>query len=242
MRFRSLFLLSISLFSGMTYAASPMQYPRCEKTLTYTLSLSGADVGYFQRNEHWKGQNVAITSYGQISLLITKAKIKQQSNIDWSDQDGHYLVRSFSRNITGMMSDNRSATFSPNGHKSTITIDGQSKNFIANNLPILDGDGIATQMRWDLMQGKTKFDFNMLNGDEVSHYYFAVKGHQIINTIYGKTDTIKVQQVAKDRTLAMWFAPSLDYQLVKAHYKRNLLSVGATLQKMNNGCPIESTL
>ncbi len=53
----------------------------------------------------------------------------------------------------------------------------------------------------------------------------------------------RVEQVRKsDRKLVMWFAPDIDYQLVKATYKRKLLDLKATIIRNNIQCPKAITL
>ncbi|WP_235862072.1 DUF3108 domain-containing protein [Photobacterium kishitanii] len=164
--------------------------------------------------------------------------MSQHSKFHWSLQRQSFVTDSFERNIKGLMTGKVSATFSDNGAKSTVIEDGKSHQFSEALLPILDGDTISAQMRLDIMQGKKNFDFILQNSDDTSHYYFKVIGEETIATNFGELKAIRVDQIKKsDRQLSLWFAPSIDYQLVRATYKRKLLDLKAVLISKKINCP-----
>mgnify|MGYP000980142280 CR=1 FL=1 len=129
------------------------------------------------------------------------------------------------------------ATFSDNGLLSKVVLNGEALEFSDLHSPILDFEAISMQMRQNLMDKKTSFDFVMQRSDEVSHYYFDVIGEESVEVMGKRYQTIKVQQVKKkDRKLYFWFAPDLDYQLVKSTYKRKIIDIEANLSKLDLGC------
>ena len=119
-----------------------------------------------------------------------------------------------------------------------MVVDKTQLQFASKDLtPILDGDAIGAQMRYLILKGEKSFEFNFQDTDEVNHYYFIVKGEEMINTRFGKLKTIRVEQTRKkDRKLVLWFAPSIDYQLVRATYHRKLLDLEAVLVSKNFSC------
>ncbi len=217
---------------------SPSKINDCNKTLNYKVFFEGHDIGHYQRNLIWNGTQATINTYSTINMLITKAKLSQHSKIHWSPQRQSFVTDSFERNIKGLMTGKVSATFTDNGAKSTVIKDGKSHQFSESLLPILDGDAIGAQMRLDIMQGKKNFDFILQNSDDTSHYFFKVIGEETLETNFGKLKTIRVDQIKKsDRQLSLWFAPSVDYQLVRATYKRKLLDLKAVLISKQINCP-----
>jgi len=55
-------------------------------------------------------------------------------------------------------------------------------------------------------------------------------GNEKIETKYGELDVIRVDQIKKDdRTLTMWFAPSIHGKMVKYHYQRRMLDIKGEL-------------
>lgn len=216
----------------------PEQSNQCNKVLTYKIFFEGHDIGNYQRRLVWNGRKADIYTNSSVNMLMIKAKMDQQSKIHWSSKHQSFITDSFQRNIKGIMTGKTSATFSDHGTKSIIVSDGKTKKFNHPSMPILDGDAIGSQMRLNLMQGKKTFDFILQNSDDTSHYYFKVVGNENIKTNFGNINTIRVDQIKKkDRQLSLWFAPSIDYQLVRATYKRKLLDLKAVLVNKSIHCP-----
>ena len=236
--------LACGLMSSVAHAAEqPIPYPTCQKTLTYKILFNGANIGQYQRQENWDGQSAIIRSNGKISLFITSATIEQQSKLQWSTKENQFINTVFNRQIKGLMSGKTQTTYTNNGHSATNVADGKTKEFTASNLPILNTDSIGTQIRFDVMHSKKNFDFNMISDNKLKHYYFTVVGNEMLDTNYGRINTIKVTQIkAKDRQLILWFAPSLDYQMVKGQYERSVIDVKAILENMRSTCPSESQI
>lgn len=216
----------------------PNKNNQCNKTLNYKVFFEGHHIGNYQRNLVWDGTQANIYTNSTVNVLITKARLSQHSKLHWSPQRQSFVTDSFERNIKGLMTGKVSATFTDNGAKSTVIEDGKSHHFSETLLPILDGDTLAAQMRLDIMQGKKSFDFILQNSDDTSHYYFKVIGEETISTNFGDLKAIRVDQIKKsDRQLSLWFAPSIDYQLVRATYKRKLLDLKAVLISKKINCP-----
>ncbi|MEF1220907.1 DUF3108 domain-containing protein, partial [Photobacterium damselae] len=123
----------------------------------------------------------------------------------------------YERKIKGLLSGKVTAQFLRDGEQSKLVVDKTQLQFASKDLtPILDGDAIGAQMRYLILKGEKSFEFNFQDTDEVNHYYFIVKGEEMINTRFGKLKAIRVEQTRKkDRKLVLWFAPSIDYQLVR---------------------------
>ncbi|WP_258179392.1 DUF3108 domain-containing protein [Photobacterium phosphoreum] len=217
---------------------SPSENNHCNKTLNYNVFFEGHHIGDYQRNIVWNGTQANIYTKSTVNILITKAKLNQHSKLHWSPQRQSFVTDSFERNIKGLMTGKVTATFTDNGAKATVIEDGKSHQFSETLLPILDGDTIGAQMRLDIMQGTKSFDFILQNRDDTSHYYFKVVGEETIATNFGDLKAIRVDQIKKsDRQLSLWFAPSVDYQLVRATYKRKLLDLKAVLISKQINCP-----
>ena len=231
------------LYLTTALAAPAPAFHQCTKEFTYELFLSNQKIGYLTRTLRWQDNFVNIDSYSKVDLLIVKSKFRQSSKVFWSDKQNSFLTRSFTRQITGLMAGNTSATFSADGSKSLLNNNGRMTTFTSQDLPLLDSDAAGSQMRLNLIEGKKRFEFKLQNSDEVNHYHFEVKGEEKINTYFGRIRAVRVEQIYKsDRKLIMWFAPDVDYQLVKATYKRKLLNLKTLLKRKNIQCPPASPL
>ncbi|GAA04481.1 DUF3108 domain-containing protein [Photobacterium leiognathi] len=216
----------------------PNKFHQCKKTLNYNVYFKGSKIGHYQRRIIWNGKQADVYTTAEADVLITKSKMNMHSKLRWSDENQRFQTDSFQRTIRGLMAGNVSATFGKDGRSSTVIEDGKTQKYAEDLMPIIDGDTIGSQMRLDLIEGKKNFDFIMQNSDETSHYYFTVAGTEKIETNFGTLNAIRVNQTRKsDRQLSLWFAPSLDYQLVKATYHRKIIDLKAVLMSQKMDCP-----
>jgi len=76
------------------------------------------------------------------------------------------------------------------------------------------------QLRQDLARGQKEMRYQVADGGPLSEYHFRVLGEEIISTPQGDYNTLKVERVrAKNagRTTHIWFAPALEYLIVKLY-------------------------
>ncbi len=69
-----------------------------------------------------------------------------------------------------------------------------------------------------LSEGKKDFEFDLINyRGQRKHYGFKVQGEEILDLPYGKLKAIKVKTIrqSKKRVTYTWFAPELNYLLVR---------------------------
>jgi len=81
----------------------------------------------------------------------------------------------------------------------------------------LDELNYQLALRCDLLAGKTEFRYNVVDWKRVDALEFKVVGEQTLTTELGTLDTVIVKRVRnnEDRITTLWFAKSLDYQMVK---------------------------
>ncbi|UTM58418.1 DUF3108 domain-containing protein [Photobacterium sp. CCB-ST2H9] len=231
--------LTFSMASSAAMASPPVEWHQCVKTLTYDLYYGSHKIGFFERKLSWENnQQVEIRSRSKLSALVMKTNFEQQTRLVWSDLKNSFITQSFNRTITGLLDGTTRGQFNQDGTRSDIVNDGEKMSFNSSDLPLLDVEAVASQMRLNLIQGKKTFDFKMQESDDVSHYYFRVAGEETLNTNYGKVKAIRVEQIKKpDRVVNLWFSPELDYQLVRGTYKRKILDLKAVLRNKREHCP-----
>lgn len=83
---------------------------------------------------------------------------------------------------------------------------------------VLDPLGYQLQLMQDIKAGKTDMLYTVTDKDQYEEDQFAVIGKEPLNTALGRLNTIKAEKVRapdRKRQTLMWFAPELDYLLVK---------------------------
>lgn len=74
------------------------------------------------------------------------------------------------------------------------------------------------QLRLDLMAGKTEMHYAVADGGKLKEYRFKVTGEEEVDTPYGHYRAIRVirdRGEDADRETLIWFAPALDYLIVR---------------------------
>jgi len=85
---------------------------------------------------------------------------------------------------------------------------------------VLDKLSVQLQLRLDLKSGKTRFEYQVADGGKLKAYRFKVDGNESITTPAGTFDAVKVSRDRgsdSKRKTWIWFAPALDYMIVKIH-------------------------
>ncbi|KHT63381.1 hypothetical protein RJ45_13460 [Photobacterium gaetbulicola] len=227
-----------SVASAQTYADPPPAFHQCTKTLTYQLFFNNLKIGQMTRVLRWQNKQAQINSYSNIEVLATKTRFNQQSQVYWSEQQQSFLSKGFRREVNGLLGGKSDVSFSKDGTSSKVNVDGKVSSFSSDSLPLLDVDAIGSQMRLGLIEGKARFEYKLQDTDDVNRYHFQVMGKERLNSNFGSINTIRVEQIKKnDRKLVMWFSPDVDYQLVRATYKRKILDLKAVLLSNKKVCP-----
>lgn len=81
----------------------------------------------------------------------------------------------------------------------------------------LDNINYQLALRCELQAGHTEFHYNVVDWDETDKLDFKVVGEERLETELGWLDTVVVKRIRNNnnRITTLWFAKSLDYQMVK---------------------------
>lgn len=145
------------------------------------------------------------------------ADITESVTFRW--EDGEVLPLEYRYALKGLMIRDRSRALNFNQAANSVSgsYDGESFNMpLAENA--LDPLGYQLQLRQDLKAGKTDVTYAVADDGDYDEDRFAVVGKETLTTPVGEYETIKVEKVRNadsKRSTLMWFAPELDYLLVR---------------------------
>lgn len=227
------FLLLLANIFPVVAAIPLTDLPADKQRYVYDVFYKKLPVGTMTREFDYRNDVVAAKTTADLSFLFYKMKGYQFSEMYWHEASSSFLSKSFIYKETGSNKEDTSAIFFDDGRQSTITTKGQSKSFKKEGA-IVDFHAIGMQMSEGLRRGETQFDFFMQTTEKVKHYYFEVKGKETIETELGKFETYRLEQTRKNnRKLIIWFAPEINFQMIKFYYKFNLLDLRGNLIKYN---------
>lgn len=211
-------------------------HQQCERTAYYQIYLSGIRTGYMHRTESWEGTNATITSQSKASILGIGTQYDQQATLTWSEESASWLTTSFHQVVSGFKSRDMKVSFSDDGSETRVDLDGEVTEYQNNGEPLRDVDTLSVQIRQYVLDGSKSFSLTRQATDGPEPYNYEVQNLTTIKVDkWGEIDVIPVKQTGAER-VTFWFAPSLDYQLVKARYHGFLLRGGAELQKYESRC------
>ncbi|MCG7496451.1 DUF3108 domain-containing protein [Vibrio sp. Of7-15] len=232
-------ILALSLMFSACSAADENQHLQAtkqpvniNKSFSYDVSYKGINIGDMVRELQWRGNSIKANITADFSFLFMDFGGNQQSKISWQPQSEEFLTRSFIRNTDGFSSVRMEAEFSEDGHNSQITNLGEKLTFSNADHAIIDFNTLALEIRHGVMSGEKQFEIFMQTSDDIAHYFFEVKGKEMVNTEFGPLSAYRIEQIKKDdRTLIIWVAPSIDHQMVKFHYQRRILDISGEMTK-----------
>lgn len=220
-------LCFIVIISSPVYAQRVMHE---KNRFVYDLSYKHFGLGQIVRDIQWDGDTGIVNSITDLSFFAIDFGGNQLSHVYRDKKSGKILTKNFTRVSKGFSTVSMTAEFSQNGQHVTTNNNGEAATYFNEKNPIIDFNAITLEISDFLKQGKTKFDFYMQTSDDVAHYFFEVRKKEIIKTKFGDIEAFKVIQTRKkDRTFEAWFAPSINYQMIKFHYQRKILDINGEL-------------
>lgn len=222
-----LFLLCLfTVLPVRLWANTQLDFAQSEQRYLYDISYKSIPVGKIIRELRSEGRRVTVNTTAELSFLFYHFGGNQLTELSWDDGSQQFLTEKFTRNNVGFTTVSMQAEFFKQGHQTRILRDGVVNEFANDRDKIVDFNAIGLQISQGLQSGKTHFEFYMQTSDSVAHYFFAVTGKEVISTKFGPFSTYRLEQTGRnDRKLIAWFAPEMNYQMVKFHYQRNLLDL-----------------
>jgi hypothetical protein len=144
---------------------------------------------------------------------------------------GQLRVRSYARQqrIFGMGREqyavfdwSRGVIKSSGRREGEVPIDGQPFDPLSYQLAL----------RCDIAQGLEQASYRVVRGGKLKTYHFRLHGAETIETRQGPLDTVVVERVRDDaeRSTRIWFAPSLNYLLVRLDQQDKADDIDVTLR------------
>ncbi len=227
--------LSLLLFAVTPcylFAQQILEFADSEQRYVYDVSYKKIAIGKIIRESLWQGNTVIANTTAELSFLSYHFGGNQLSHIYWDEMSQSFLSKTFVRNSVGFSRVSMQANFFKAGHQTSVTRDGKTDEYVNETEKIIDFNAIGVQMSEGLKLGQTHFEFYMQTSDSVERYFFEVTGKEAIHTKFGKLDTYRLEQTGKkDRKLIAWFAPEINYQMVKFRYERNLLDIRGVISE-----------
>ncbi|TYL48168.1 DUF3108 domain-containing protein [Marinomonas sp. IMCC 4694] len=178
-----------------------------------SLKVEGKQILTRQNNDLWR------FVFSANSLL---ASLSESSTFYVED---HQIIPTLYQYESSVLGKKRSAVLTFDWDKNSVRNDIKNKPWNLSIEPkTLDKLSIQLQVRQDLKMGLNTFDYLIADGGHVKNWQFKREGMETINTKIGRLSAIKIirtDNLEKGKKTSFWFAPSLDYLLVKLEHKED---------------------
>ncbi|MGO2353428.1 MAG: DUF3108 domain-containing protein [Marinomonas foliarum] len=178
-----------------------------------SLKVEGKQTLIKQDNNSWK------FTFTADSLI---ASLNESSVFKVKDQQ---IVPTKYQYKSSALGKKRSATLTFDWENNLVRNDVKNKPWNLSISPgTLDKLSIQLQVRQDLKLGKSDFDYQIADGGYIKSWSFKRDKMETVNTNLGRLSAIKIirtDNLEKGKKTSFWFAPSLDYLLVKLEHQED---------------------
>ena len=162
------------------------------------------------------------------------ASLNESSTFYVEDQQ---IIPTRYENQSSALGKKRSAILTFDWENNLVHNDVKDKPWnLAINPKTLDKLSIQLQVRQDLKMGKNEFDYQIADGGYIKNWRFEREKMETINTKLGRVSAIKIirtDNLEKGKRTSFWFAPKLDYLLVKMEHKEDGESYHLDIESMS---------
>lgn len=202
----------VSLFSSTTVVAGLLE-PYSAK---YVALRNGSEIGFAEMDLESLGEdNYKLRFYSDASLFFIYDKREEVSTFRHEKEQLIPYKYSFKKKGT-FKNDKLNLEFDKTNNQ--ILVEKKKSNENMEWLGEFDHQLYRLAAQKLLSEGKTEFEFDLINyRGQRKHYGFQVQGEEILELPYGKVKTLKVLTIrqSKKRVTYTWFAPELNYILVR---------------------------
>jgi len=230
-------LLFLIIFSQQATALQSLNTgDRCKKSFVYDIYLSFFKMGYLNRTINWEKQQGTVATKSRVDVFGIGTTYQQLTHFSWSEGQQSFLTHDYKQTMTGFKSRTILANFFEDGTKTTVVLNKEKTGFDNKGKRLFDLDTLGSQIRLNVMNNIQQFTLSRQASDEIQTYQFKIVGTKNLKTkLWGEIETIRVSQTSNNEEIVLWFAPSLDFQMVKVE-NSGLMNSSARLVKMVVDC------
>jgi len=201
-------------------AAEQVPPPISTYTAHFEVEVAGIKMGEIERRLRLRKDGL----YEQSSLIYTTGLLsvfrsdRFEEHSFWHWQDDTPVPQQYTYSYTGGRKGDVYEQLDFNWQKMTVDSLREGKTTeLAIEPGVVDKLSYQVALVRDLRAGKKQFLYKVADRGDIRDIRYEVVGTEEVNTPWGKKKTIKVKRktLTDERVTVLWFAPELDYMVVK---------------------------
>ena len=192
-------------------------------TAEYSLRKKGITIAGIRYQLSVDQSTLEFTTYAKpkgLAALISSKPITERSRSKMTETG--IMPISYSRRFTGKPDAkilDMQIDYAANLDKALVKLGDKNHEF-AKNGGLWDELSLLIAIMYELKQGKTDLHYRLIDDDKLKEHHYSVIGTETIKTAIGEKKAIKIIRTHGKRKTQMWFAPSMDFLLLKVQRYR----------------------
>lgn len=192
-------------------------------TADYTLHKLGMNIANIRYDLSHTDSELTLSVVAKpkgLAAWISSHPISETSTMNWTDGKLQPLI--YSRKYTGKENakiQDMQINYYYDKNKALVKLGNTDYQFEIGD-SLWDEVSILPALMLDLEKNKTNLEYRLIDNDEIEEHRYTIEKNEIIETIAGKQEAIKIAREHGNRKTLMWFAPELNFLLLKVEQYR----------------------
>ncbi len=226
LRIGACIFLAVHSFSTSANSESAADTPNMvlkSYTANYVLRKAGMTIASLRQQLSVQNEHLEFTTYTKpkgIAALISSKPVSERNLIYISG--GEINPELYSRRYTGKNDakiKDMDIDYSKDPDNALVTVAGKKYKF-RNEENLWDERSVIIATMYDLYQNKTDLNYLVIDDSELKEYHYTVESGERLDTAIGEQQAVKIVRLHGNRETYMWFAPELNYLLLKVRSYR----------------------
>lgn len=235
------FLTGLICSTGLAAGNTDAQYPIKPFTATYNLRSKGMTIAEIRHQLAYRDSQLVFLTYSKpkgLATWISSIPVIENSLLEW--RDGKLLPLEYSRKHTGKQDAKiRDLLIKYNYDKlqAFASLGDETYSFNIEN-GLWDNASLILSIMHNLQHGLKELNYRLVDENELKDHHYRVDELESVDTAIGKLNAIKLVRLHGSRETFMWFAPEMDYVLLKVQqFRKGKLKSEMTLQSVTGTDP-----
>jgi hypothetical protein len=170
-----------------------------------------------------------------LATWISSTPVTEKSLLEWYDKK--LLPQQYYRQHTGKPDAKVQNLQIDYDHRKNqaIALLGNEKYSFEIGQGLWDEASLILAIMTDLKQGLTDLNYRLIDDGELKSQHYTIENTELIDTAIGSWKAVKIVRTHGNRKTLMWWAPDLDYLLLKVQqYRKDKLKSEMLVQSTTN--------
>jgi hypothetical protein len=227
--------------TGFATGNTDAQHPIKPFTAAYNLRSKGMTIAEIRHQLAYRDSKLVFSTYSKpkgLATWISSIPVVENSVLEW--RDDKLLPIEYSRKHTGKQDAkirDLLVNYNYDKQQAFASLGDETYSFSIEQ-GLWDNASLILSIMNDLQHGLKELNYRLIDENELKEHHYKVEESGPIDTAIGKLNAVKLARLHGSRETFMWFAPEMDYLLLKIQqFRKGKLKSEMTLQSVTGTDP-----